>query len=317
MNIEQLEAIHAIIEKGSFRAASDFLKRSQPALSTCIKNLEEELNLEIFDRSSYRPTLTPRGKAIFDASKKVLEASRHFMRIGMELGKMKIETELRLAVDPLAPLEAIELIAKECARPAYPVNLVMSKAVLQSGANDLSSGKVDLALAAYPAEIKSEIEVIRVKSTTLITAVSKKLFSKKKQKDADFLSSHAQILIYDKQFDQPDPLLPNPMHQGGGPKIYAPDHFTKLEMIKMGLGWGRISEDELKTNSALVELRPEQLKTKKLELCLMRPKSRPLGPIGQKIWQVFADTFGEVQTHTKAISKKRMHHKMNGAQGRN
>ena len=52
MTLDQLEAVHAIVERGSFRAAAEQLHRSQPALSASVKNLEDEFGIRIFDRTT-------------------------------------------------------------------------------------------------------------------------------------------------------------------------------------------------------------------------------------------------------------------------
>ena len=47
-----------VIEEGSFSAAARKLYLSQPALSKQISVLEKELNIQLLDRSGYRPVLT-------------------------------------------------------------------------------------------------------------------------------------------------------------------------------------------------------------------------------------------------------------------
>jgi len=288
MNLDQLESVHAIVEKGSFRAAAEYLHRSQPALSASIKNLEEEFNIQIFDRSSYRPRLTEVGAIFINASRKALEAAQYTSRIGMELGQKKAETKLRVSVDPLAPIEAIEMIAQECARPTVPVALILDKTILKGSHSLLVEGKVDLALAPC-AQDDNSIESIVIETVSLVSVVSRKLLQEKRNADAAFLKSHAQILVYDKDFDDPpDALMPNPLYEGGGPKIFAPDHFTKLRLIEGSLGWGRISQSEFENSQDLVLINKRYCKTISLDLCLMRPRHRPLGPIARKIWEVFA-----------------------------
>lgn len=288
MTLDQLESVHAIIEKGSFRAAAEYLHRSQPALSASIKNLEEEFNIQIFDRSSYRPRLTEVGAVFINASRKALEAAQYTSRVGLELGQKKTETKLRVSVDPLAPIEAIELMAEECLRPTVPVALILDKTILTASHNLLLEGKVDLALAPC-AQNNAKIESIVVKTVSLVTVVSRRLLQEKKNADAEFLKKHAQVLVYDRDFDEPsDELMPNPVYEGGGPKIFAPDHFTKLRLIENGLGWGRISEDEYKNGQELAKINKRLCAEITLDICLMRAKSRPIGPIARRIWDVFS-----------------------------
>ncbi|MBC7386908.1 MAG: LysR family transcriptional regulator [Cryobacterium sp.] len=81
MNLDQLEAIDLIAQLGSFRAAAAKLKRSQPALSAAIKNLEAEFGILIFDRSAYRPKLTEAGAIFLSAARTTLNAAKQASRI--------------------------------------------------------------------------------------------------------------------------------------------------------------------------------------------------------------------------------------------
>ena len=73
MKLEQLRVLDAIVTQGSFRKASEVLYKSQPALSQAIKSLEEETGLTLLSRESYRPVLTPAGKAYYRQARGVLD----------------------------------------------------------------------------------------------------------------------------------------------------------------------------------------------------------------------------------------------------
>lgn len=288
MNLEQIEAVLAIIEKGSFRAAAESLHKSQPALSSSIKNLEEEFDIQIFDRSEYRPKLTEVGSVFIQSAKKTLQASRETLKIAQELGLNKAETKIKIAIDPLASVESIEIIAHECARPIVPVVLILDKTVLHGSHSLLLDGSVDLALAPCPHD-EDRIEKIVLEKVTLVGAISRKLLQEKRKADAQFLKNNAQVFVYNKNFDDPndDGLTPNPIYDGGGRKIYVPDHFTKLNLIRNGLAWGRISQTEFDQSQDLVLIDHKICGPLELELCLMRSRNRPSGPIARTIWNVF------------------------------
>ncbi len=61
MTFEQLRVLHAIVSEGTFRRAAETLFKSQPALSTMMKNLEAEVGFELLSRDQYRPSLTAQG----------------------------------------------------------------------------------------------------------------------------------------------------------------------------------------------------------------------------------------------------------------
>jgi DNA-binding transcriptional LysR family regulator len=287
MNLDQLEAICAVVDTGSFRSAAQKLHRSQPALSASIKNLEQEFDLLIFDRSEYRPKLTPAGAAFLSVSRLALESAQYASRVAKELGNQAAETQLCVSIDALISLEIVELLTEECSRPLIPVNLVIEKTILKGSYEPLLSGKLQLAFAACSGNIP-KLEKIPLEKVTLIGAISRRLLQEKRKPSESFLRKNPQIITYDKQFDEePDEMLGGARADSVGHKIFAPDHFTKLRLIEGGLGWGRISTAEFKQIPDLVQIDSDLCEHVHLELCLLRAKHLPIGPVARRIWSVF------------------------------
>ncbi|MDH0564254.1 LysR family transcriptional regulator [Acinetobacter courvalinii] len=67
--LKQFNYLITIVETGGFIAASEKLFIAQSALSRQIKNLEEELGFEIFDRSEKKIKLTVAGEALYKSLK--------------------------------------------------------------------------------------------------------------------------------------------------------------------------------------------------------------------------------------------------------
>ena len=68
MDITQLQYFKIIAETGSLTKAAEMLHVSQPAMSAMLKKFEEELNVELFDRSPNRIHLTRPGKLLSSMS---------------------------------------------------------------------------------------------------------------------------------------------------------------------------------------------------------------------------------------------------------
>ena len=73
LTLQQLRYITEVVECGSINAASQNLYVSQPALSTAIKDAEQELGIEIFNRSNRGITLTQEGVEFVGYARQVLE----------------------------------------------------------------------------------------------------------------------------------------------------------------------------------------------------------------------------------------------------
>ncbi len=72
MNIKNLEAFLAIVQLGSFKAASEKLHTTQPAISARIANLESEIGDLIFDRADKKTRLTPKGYKLLPYAEKII-----------------------------------------------------------------------------------------------------------------------------------------------------------------------------------------------------------------------------------------------------
>ncbi len=72
MEITQLEFFLKVVEEGSFSKAAERVYRTQPAVSTAIKRLEEEVGVPVFDRSQKTPTLTDAGEIIYDYAQRII-----------------------------------------------------------------------------------------------------------------------------------------------------------------------------------------------------------------------------------------------------
>ena len=73
MNITELRYLVAIMKWGSVSAAAKQLYAAQPNVSKALKNLEEEYNLRIFERSSTGMIPTEQGRHFIEQAERVLE----------------------------------------------------------------------------------------------------------------------------------------------------------------------------------------------------------------------------------------------------
>ena len=73
MRLQRIEQFIAVVDAGSIRGAARLLGMSQPALSRALQQLEEELGVQLMNRSGRGASLTPAGGA-FLARARVAEA---------------------------------------------------------------------------------------------------------------------------------------------------------------------------------------------------------------------------------------------------
>ncbi|MBW8720567.1 MAG: LysR family transcriptional regulator [Polaromonas sp.] len=83
---EALTAFAEAATLGSFSAAARKLGKSQSTVSSAIANLEIDLGITLFDRSSRKPGLTEQGKVMLGKVQEILAASDRLDRAASQLG---------------------------------------------------------------------------------------------------------------------------------------------------------------------------------------------------------------------------------------
>ncbi|WP_037583430.1 LysR family transcriptional regulator, partial [Streptococcus iniae] len=78
MNIQQLRYVVAIANNGTFREAANKLYVSQPSLSVSIKDLENELGFQIFNRTTTGTVLTNQGLLFYEKALEVVKCFDSF-----------------------------------------------------------------------------------------------------------------------------------------------------------------------------------------------------------------------------------------------
>jgi DNA-binding transcriptional LysR family regulator len=71
-SVKELEAFVAVVEAGSFQGAARRLNATPPAVSKRISELESELGVRLFERSTRRCRITARGRALVPFAQRVL-----------------------------------------------------------------------------------------------------------------------------------------------------------------------------------------------------------------------------------------------------
>lgn len=87
MDFDQLKAVVEVARNASFSRAAEKLCRTQPAISSQIRTLEEEVGARLFDRTGKRVTLTPSGKLFLQYAEEALQARRNALAALVETAR--------------------------------------------------------------------------------------------------------------------------------------------------------------------------------------------------------------------------------------
>lgn len=144
MKLRQIEVFHAVMITGSTVAAAEMLNVTQPAVSTTLKRMQDELGLTLFVSTSGRLIPTPEAHALFAQAHAIQEDVGSLRRLARLLAEGKAGA-LRLGVVPAVSESILAQAIAEIRSQAQ--ELILSVDVLNSHdlVNRLIGGRIDLA----------------------------------------------------------------------------------------------------------------------------------------------------------------------------
>lgn len=153
ISLRQLRAFASVAELGSFTAAAASLNLTQPAVSVLIRELEADLGLQVFDRTTRAVRLTEPGQELLPTARRLLVDLQAAVASSRELASMK-RGRVRIAATPLfASLFLPKIIL--AFRERHPgVEVIVRDRPAGSIADLVEEGEVDLGVATMPAADK-------------------------------------------------------------------------------------------------------------------------------------------------------------------
>jgi len=170
LTLDALEVLDAIDRRGSFAAAAEELHRVPSAITYSVQQMEEALDVALFDRRGHRAKLTEAGREMLDEGRHLLRAAADLECRVQQVAK-GWEAQLRIAVDTLIGMEKLYGIVAEFYEANTGTRLKFLHEVLGGTWDALASGRADLAIgasgdmpagAAYTARPLGRVEMVLV-----------------------------------------------------------------------------------------------------------------------------------------------------------
>ncbi|MEH6535562.1 MAG: LysR substrate-binding domain-containing protein [Psychroserpens sp.] len=151
MTITQLNYVLAIAEHKNFTKAAQKCFVTQPTLSTQIQKLEDELDIQIFDRSKKPIELTDVGRKIVQQAKNIVDESDRIQDI-VDQQKGFIGGEFRIGIIPTVMPTLLPMFLKSFIKKYPKVKLKIEELTTEEIITRIQDGHLDAAIAATPLE---------------------------------------------------------------------------------------------------------------------------------------------------------------------
>lgn len=149
MTITQLKYVLAVAEHKNFTLAAEKCFVTQPTLSMQIQKIEDELSIQIFDRTKKPIQLTDIGQKIVTQAKNIVTEADRIQDI-VEQQKGFIGGEFRLGIIPTIMPTLLPMFLNNFIKKYPKVKLIIEELNTDEIITKLNNGHLDAAIAATP-----------------------------------------------------------------------------------------------------------------------------------------------------------------------
>lgn len=282
--LHSTDAIVMFIEAaslGSFSAAARKLSKQQSSVSEAIANLEIDLGVTLFDRSTRKPTLTEHGHALLVHAQQMLDANDRLSRAAQRLAG-GLEAQLSFALSDTYQSDIFEKNLAQLEQRYPDLRLECLIAEDEDAVALVQSGRVQMALVAaqtsYPADIG--FETIAEQSEIGLYASTRHPLAHAAQVTNDMLREARELRLNTYREETRSPAQ--------GAHWSSSSYLILLEMTELGFGWAALPRWIVKRFGAsdLKELQVHGW-PRNIQVHLIWSRERGLGQAGNWLCNVF------------------------------
>lgn len=238
--------------------------------------------MELFDRSTYRPSLTDYGRSFLEKSHKIISGMQELEGMSKSF-REKEEPEICISIDGICLNTDLLKLFKSFSERHPNTKLNLSLDILSEAERKVLNKTTQIGVSHFIHEPNS-LEMVPITTVNMLPVMNKDLFKEKKVRHESDLQEIDQIVVRDKNG-------PKGVSFGlleAGKKWQLLDANFKREIILAGLGWGHLPEQSIEREikeKKLVVLNFDGVHPRELKVNLIRLKKQQLGPIAKKLWE--------------------------------
>ncbi|AEF21185.1 MULTISPECIES: LysR family transcriptional regulator [Pseudomonadaceae] len=274
---ESLRVFLAVIDEGSFSAAARVLGRVPSAVNMAVSQLEAELDLELFDRSTRKALPTPAARALEPQARQVVSQLNLLDAHALQLHK-GLERRLVIAMAPELQTGAWSRPLTTLAREFPTLEIEIRSAAQTDAVRMIHEGSAQVALMFERPGI-DEREAFAEAGSQLLTAVAAPGYpfdSEGKRLDAGQMADTRQIVVAsgDPQASEPQIVLSH--------RVWLTDSYmATLDLVQAGMGWAYLPHPLVQPmidSGVLAAVKFDNMASQiRLWVDVIWYKSRPLG----------------------------------------
>lgn len=239
MELRQLRYFIAVAESGNFTRAAKRLHVSQPPLSMQIKALEQELGVQLLDRSNRGASLTAAGVAFLEEVRVALDR----LEVARRRARLAGQGEAGCVSVGFVSLADFSILpaALRGFRSGHPlVSVQLHELTTDAQVREIRSGRLDLGIALGPVE-EADLSFQPLLSEELILALSSGHAAAREKGTVDLRTLAAESFIIPPRDIAPglyDLIISRCRTAGFAPRItqHARQMQTVISLVSSGMG---------------------------------------------------------------------------------
>jgi len=294
VTLDALETLEAIAKHGSFAAAAKTLHKAQSAVSYAVKQLEDALGVEVFDRAGHRAVLTPAGRTILEEGRALLAQARRIESLASRFHETW-EARVEIVIDGILPVVPIMRVLKRMTDLGVPTHMQLKVEFLGGVQDRFERDRADVMLVKDYARSDALVEhALPPVPCVLVAAADHPAAIESQEAPLSLaeLQRHVELTVHDSSESK---RLADTRIFGGSRVFYLSDFNTKKQALLLGLGFGwmplYLVKEEL-ARGVLAEVAYESGARYEFVPALVHPRERPLGRAGQMLLSMLLATEG-------------------------
>jgi DNA-binding transcriptional LysR family regulator len=291
LTLDQLLLFVTVAEAGSFSEAARRLDRVQSTISHGVGQLERQLGLQLFDRSTRKPSLTPSGGHLLLQAKQILSQVHHFQSEAQIL-QAGHEPYVSLVLDMIVPVDILTRSLKAVQHTYPKVRWLLHTEMLSAITQRVLDGSSQLGLTGQlMQQHRSKLDISPLGQVDFVFVVSPShpLAQAPGPLNAAHLAQYTHLAVVDRGY----------AHYPEGDSWYLADLHTLLHFVKEGFGWAFLPLHLVKPalqSGVLLQLELEDRRSvQPFTIYSIRLKSEPNGPVREALLAALTQAFADAQ----------------------
>jgi len=269
MELRHLRYFISVADSGSFVSAAKYLHISQPPLSTQIKNLENELEVQLFVRTSKGVRLTTAGEVFYTEARAVLARVEH-ARITAQRADRGEQGSLSIGFVSTADYNVLPVALKHFREQFPSVEVQLHELTTDVQLRELAAERIDVGIGLGPIK-RPDVAFIPLLRERMMLVVPAEHAAARSRKPISLKELHGAAFVMVPRHLSPGlhDILTSIFHSAGfSPVIsqYAKQMQTVISLVAGGFGLAIVPESlqhlqrtgvryvELKEKTPLLEM---------------------------------------------------------------